>query len=304
MKTFRKSRDTDGRFALTTLRTSQFDVDTCLQQMQTIRSRAEAQVEAEIAIKVAAEDATEAAEEDLTKCVSELISENIALTPNELSLPEPPHAPEKIDVALVLAPTPPAPAQSVDVAKTAAPAAAATRKRAKPRIKKAIRRTLACHLPKPELTTLERHQRKCAICKHREREQLEEDFLNWSAPDQIADDYDLEDYRCIYRHAHATGLMELRSMNLRFAAESIVEQSASVTPSADAVLRAIRMCTRINNRGEWHEPPSHVIFSSTGRASAAPQHQPALPAPESPENPTHSPVSNRQLPARLESDPK
>ena len=48
-------------------------------------------------------------------------------------------------------------------------------------------------------------------------------------------------------------------MNLRFATESVVENSADVIPSADALLRAIRVCTRINNRGEQHEPPSQVI---------------------------------------------
>jgi len=31
------------------------------------------------------------------------------------------------------------------------------------------------------------------------------------------------------------------------------------------VLRAIRMCTRLNDRGEWNEPPSRVIISSGGR---------------------------------------
>jgi hypothetical protein len=81
------------------------------------------------------------------------------------------------------------------------------------------------------------------------------------------DGYDLEDHRSLYRHAHATGPMVRRRMNLRFAAETLVEESTRATVSGDTVLRAIRTCTRINDRGGWYEPPAHVIVSSGGRVN-------------------------------------
>jgi hypothetical protein len=127
-------------------------------------------------------------------------------------------------------------------------------------------------------------------------------------------------------NAHATGLFERRRMNLRFAAETLVEESTCVTPSADAVLRAIRMCTRINDRGEWHEPPSHVIVSSGPRVPAENQESylhpaPSLSARDAADGPLQTPgaaeivpaldaanpaspeISNRQF-ARLENESK
>jgi hypothetical protein len=40
----------------------------------------------------------------------------------------------------------------------------------------------------------------------------------------------------------------------------IVEQVDGVTPSADAVLRAIHARCHINDRGEWQDPPSRVVY--------------------------------------------
>lgn len=76
-----------------------------------------------------------------------------------------------------------------------------------------------------------------------------------------------------YRHARATGLLQQRRANLRFAAELIIEHADAVVPSAESVIRAIRISARINDQGQWVEPPSHVIVSSGGRVSA-PQYGP------------------------------
>jgi hypothetical protein len=46
---------------------------------------------------------------------------------------------------------------------------------------------------------LERHSRKCIICHHPEREAIEEEFLHWRAPWKLAEDYNLADYRTLYR---------------------------------------------------------------------------------------------------------
>ena len=196
-----------------------------------------------------------------------------------------------------------------DAVKAAAPTPEPAKRRAKKpksrknaRATRAIvqcRRRTAASLPKRELTPIERHARKCIICKHDQREEIEEDFLQWGHPDSITQTYQLVNYRTIYRHAHATGLMEQRTMNLRFACESVVEHSSAVVPSADALLRAIRMCTRINNRGEWHEPPSHVIVSSGGRInvdnrSVIVQRSPEPSAVEPIAIPASALISNRQ----------
>jgi hypothetical protein len=177
------------------------------------------------------------------------------------------------------------------------------------------RRTIASALPKRELTSLERHQRKCVICKHHDRLGIEADFINWCHPDDIVKYYQLNDYRGIYRHAQAAGLMLRRSMNIRFAAESILECSGKVVPDADAVLRAVKMCAHLNERGEWHNPPSHVIVSSGSQVNVNVVNPPAvphlrddseieIPPPRYSANQLDpSVVSNRQM-TRLESESK
>jgi hypothetical protein len=90
----------------------------------------------------------------------------------------------------------------------------------------------------PNLPEPERHARKCLICSHPDRVGIEEHFLNWRNTELISRQYGLNDFRPIYRHA-----------------------------------RAIRVSARINDEGQWVEPPSHVIVSSGGRVTA-PQYGP------------------------------
>lgn len=47
----------------------------------------------------------------------------------------------------------------------------------------------------------QRHQRKCAICRHPEREAIEELFVHWHSASSITDLFDLPDWSTVYRHA-------------------------------------------------------------------------------------------------------
>jgi hypothetical protein len=87
--------------------------------------------------------------------------------------------------------------------------------------------------------SLERHARKCVICNHPERADLEEDFLSWRNAELIHKDYDLPNFRAIYRHARATGLYQRRRGNLSFAAELLIEPVDQAKPSPETILRAI-----------------------------------------------------------------
>jgi hypothetical protein len=61
--------------------------------------------------------------------------------------------------------------------------------------------------PKPDSAeSLGRHERKCTVCNHPDREVIEEEFLRWYVPEDIARDHDIPYASAIYRHAHATGL--------------------------------------------------------------------------------------------------
>ena len=122
--------------------------------------------------------------------------------------------------------------------------------------------TLAPRVPRRELTDRERHERKCFICRHPNRAEIDDDILHWCNPTNITYKYNLSDYRCIYRHAHATGLMDRRRIHMRDSLEHVIENAESVKPSADAIIRAVRACGRLNAKGEWVDPPRQMVYSS------------------------------------------
>ncbi len=78
--------------------------------------------------------------------------------------------------------------------------------------------------PRPHVRSLRRHQRLCSVCNHPEREAIESDFLRWGRPSQIAITYNLRDRASMYRHPHATGLFALRTRNLRWLLERILDR--------------------------------------------------------------------------------
>lgn len=109
---------------------------------------------------------------------------------------------------------------------------------------------------------LERHQRKCTICQHPEREDIEDEFLHWHFPNAIAVSYGLGDERVVYRHARAAGLMAQRRDNCQAALDRIVEHADALRRvKADSIIRAIRAYSCLTESGRWIESPTQVVFS-------------------------------------------
>lgn len=155
--------------------------------------------------------------------------------------------------------------------------------------RKRKRRRAAARKPKrraapPSVSALERHQRKCAICSHEEREAIDEEFLNWHSPLRVAIHYELP-LRTVFRHAHATGLYTSRQQNLRSALDRVLERADQANISADGIVRTVRAYTCLTADNRWVEPPSRVIFSS---ASAPPL---VVTAPSSQESLNPTPVA-------------
>jgi len=113
--------------------------------------------------------------------------------------------------------------------------------------------------PEPE-TPRERHERKCLVCQHPERETIEDMFVHWHQPFRMAHDYGLP-LRSLYRHAHATGLLAARRRNLRCVLEHILEDATRVDVTGDAIVRAVRAYTCLTDDNKWVEPATHVIVS-------------------------------------------
>jgi hypothetical protein len=106
-----------------------------------------------------------------------------------------------------------------------------------------------------------RHARKCVICKHPDREAIEEQFVHWIHADRIVEDHDLPSQTNLYRHARATGLFNLRRCNVRSALEHLIEESIHAPVTGDTVIRAIRALVHINAKGRWIEPPKELVLS-------------------------------------------
>jgi hypothetical protein len=141
------------------------------------------------------------------------------------------------------------------------------------------------------LPALDRHARKCAICHHPNRADIESAFVSGRNADLIQSDYDLPNYHTIYRHARAQGLYERRRQNLRFAAELLIEHADQALPDANIIVRAIHSCARINDCGEWIEPARRVIVTN-GDQQAASSLPTATNKPRSPPFPNRRPNRN------------
>jgi hypothetical protein len=95
-----------------------------------------------------------------------------------------------------------------------------------------------------------RHEAQCSICKHDQREEIEQQFLTWKSPDKIAEAFKI----CrdsIYRHARAFDLLEPRRRNVRFALERIIERAGDVEVNANAVVSAVATYSKLNANGQW-----------------------------------------------------
>jgi hypothetical protein len=116
--------------------------------------------------------------------------------------------------------------------------------------------------------SLDRHQRKCAVCSHPDREAIEELFLHWHSPLATALHYHIP-VRSLFRHAYATGLYAARQGNLRAVLDRILDRAEEATVTADSVIRAVRAYTCLTPDNQWIDPPSRVIFSTAPHTASA-----------------------------------
>jgi hypothetical protein len=122
---------------------------------------------------------------------------------------------------------------------------------------------------------LNRHSRKCLVCHHPDRDFIEEEFLHWRSPYAIASQFKISDYRSLYRHARATGILDLRRHNFFSALDSLVEAAEEAKVTGDCVIRAIRAYSCLDSRGHWVDPPTQVNFSTNAIPSARPTARPS-----------------------------
>jgi hypothetical protein len=125
---------------------------------------------------------------------------------------------------------------------------------------------------------LGRHVRKCCVCHHQFREEIEEFFVDWELPYDIAIDFKVP-LRALYRHAHAVGLVALRQGNIRAVLDRILERSQRVDLNGDTIIRAVRAYTCLGRDNKWTEPPTQVIYSTPPRFAEVSGSNPTEPTP-------------------------
>jgi hypothetical protein len=105
------------------------------------------------------------------------------------------------------------------------------------------------------------HRVHCKVCSHPERDAIEEGFLMWQRPSELAREFQLNHRKAIYAHANALGLFEKRARAMRFVLEKIMEESTLNAPSADSLIRAVRAYSCLDENGHWHEPAKRLIVT-------------------------------------------
>ena len=125
----------------------------------------------------------------------------------------------------------------------------------------------------------QRHARKCTICRHEDRAEIEQSFMHWVPLMDIADEFDLPSADAVRRHALALGLEEVRNQTTRRSLYRIIERAGDAAPTAAGVIQAIRACSCLDDSGRWVEPPRRVIVTHEVRYVDAHANQPpAAPA--------------------------
>jgi hypothetical protein len=104
------------------------------------------------------------------------------------------------------------------------------------------------------------HRIKCNVCRHPDHAAIDQDFLRWQSPEKLARQYGLANHTSIYRHVHATGLYARRRLTICTALESIIEHAERVVPTATEVVKAVKIYSQFNDRGQWVEPAKHRII--------------------------------------------
>jgi hypothetical protein len=102
------------------------------------------------------------------------------------------------------------------------------------------------------------HSRKCSVCRHRKREEIEQALLDWDCISSIVAQYHLPGRAALYRHAYAVGLFAHRNRGLRGALARIIQKASVVEPDAMTIVRAVELYARINDDGQLIAPAPRV----------------------------------------------
>ena len=99
---------------------------------------------------------------------------------------------------------------------------------------------------------LGRHKAQCTICRHPNCQEIEEYWIDWGHISHIECLYHVSG-DAMFRHAHALDLFGKRRKNITRALEHIIEKVEGTSPSASAVVSAIKAYVKLNSSGQGTE---------------------------------------------------
>jgi len=103
----------------------------------------------------------------------------------------------------------------------------------------------------------ERHASQCSVCRHPQRDVIEEKFVDWVSQSQIIREHKLSRV-ALWRHAKATGLFIRRDSNIRTALSRFIERCSRVKPTAAALVAAVVAYSKIDSSGHTLERVENV----------------------------------------------
>lgn len=106
---------------------------------------------------------------------------------------------------------------------------------------------------------IERHARKCGICRHPDREEIEQEYGDWFTVAEIARRYEIDD-SALQRHLKALGLTSKRRENLRIVLDRILERGVQTPVTASHIIRAVKAHACLTDDNRWIEPERKVIY--------------------------------------------
>ena len=99
---------------------------------------------------------------------------------------------------------------------------------------------------------LGRHQAQCTVCQHPQRQEIEEAWIGWGYVERIAYVFGVS-RDAIYRHMHALDLFGKRKENVMRALERVIETVEFASPSASAVVSAVKAYVELNSPAQATE---------------------------------------------------
>lgn len=99
-----------------------------------------------------------------------------------------------------------------------------------------------------------RHARKCKICSHPEREEIEQAYLSWTPPDVIVKEFNISYPATLYLHVNAVGLAAERRRHMNAALDPILEKAHDIRPTVRDILEAIKISSQMDERGVYLTP--------------------------------------------------